>query len=163
MNEVRFGYKTKPFLTILIIIVLAITAFIFSQTALDNDAGLGYRSIELSVNGATIFYWFLTGLFLVFTIFWIRGYLVGRSKKREIILDDSGITSPKSGLSKKTVNVKYSDITNMDISEESGHTMLKIHHGGKTLYIPRAMLKDKESFSELTQILVEKTGNKDNG
>jgi hypothetical protein len=156
MNEVRFTYKTKTALTIFIIFVLALISFIFVQVALDNDAGLGYRSIELSVNGATIFYWFISGLFLIFTLFWLKGFLMGRSKNREIILDETSISSPKSGLSKKIVKVKYSDITGVSVGDQSGHVMLNIFHSGNTLIIPKAMLPDEKSFNELIDLIKER-------
>ena len=157
MQEIRFAYKTKTALTIFIILILALISFIFSQVALNNEAGLGYRSIELSVNGATIFYWFITGLFLIFTLFWLKGFIMGRSKNREIILDETSISAPKSGMSKKIINVKYSDITGSNVGEQSGHVMLNIFHSGKTLIIPQAMLPNKQSFDELTNLIQERT------
>lgn len=156
MNEVKFAYKPKTGLSILIIIILTLTTLIFSQIALNNDAGLGYRSVEWSVDSATIFYWIITGLFFIFTIAWIKGYIKGRSTGREIVLGTTSLSAPKNGLSSKIKVIAYKDILSTSTGQLNGHTMLNIKHSNGTFMIPQAMLVNKDAFSELVELIEKK-------
>ncbi|MBL1281262.1 MAG: hypothetical protein COA33_013370 [Fluviicola sp.] len=156
MNEIKFTYKPRTKMVIGMLVLLTILSIIFFQIALNNDSGLGLLSIELSIGGATIFYWFLFGLCALFTITWLKGYLKGRATVREVVLDATSLSAPKSALSSKIKTINYSDISSIDEGQLNGHTMLNITHSNGVFMIPKAMLIDSQSFDQLTIAIKEK-------
>jgi len=154
MNEVRFPYKPKIVVFLLSILFSCVCMLVLGNIALTNDRGLILNQIiEFSVEGATIFYWCLTVASGLFVIFGILGLMSGLTTKKEIIITENEISAPKSGISKKIVSVKYSEITEMNIQSIQKQRFLHIFYQGGRLTIPQSMLPSKQAFEELVNLV----------
>ncbi|MGK0290937.1 MAG: hypothetical protein ACI86H_002400 [bacterium] len=72
-------------------------------------------------------------------------------QKRAVIVTNSSISAPISGISKKTVLIQYQDITNIEVQKNQGQQYLNISHPDGTLIIPQIMLPNKKSFELLVE------------
>ncbi|OAD22673.1 membrane protein [Candidatus Thiomargarita nelsonii] len=154
MNEVRFPYKQKIVVSLLGILFFCVCMLCLGHLALTNDRGMILNQIiEFSVEGATIFYWCLTVASGLFVIFGILGLMIGLTTKKEIIITENEISAPKSGISKKIVSVKYSEITEMNIQSIQKERFLQIFYQGGRLSIPQSMLPSKQAFEELVNLV----------
>ena len=159
MNDVRFPYKPKSFVLLLSSTFFVACASISGYIALTNDRGLILNNIfEFSTEGATIFYWCLTATSCVFVIIGAIALYSGLTTKKEIVLTDNKIMSPKSGISNKIVSILYSEITDVNIQSVQKQRFLNILHSGGTLSIPQSMLTNKQAFEELTSLVAVRVG-----
>lgn len=154
MNEVRIPYKPKKIGLILGIAFFSVCAAITGNEAASNDRGLVLnRIIEFSPQSVTVFYWVITIISLAFVVLNIFLLVKSGLSKREIVITDDSITSPKSGLSNQLITVDFSDITDINIQTIQKTKILNIEYLGGKLSIPKDMLPSKASFEELVSQL----------
>ncbi len=150
MNEVRIPYKPNKILFILAIGFFGACAGFMGNIAITNDRGLVLNRIfEFSTQGASIFYWVITVIALAFVLVGIIALIKSFTSKREIIISDTSITSPKSGFSKLDITVNFSDVTDVTIQTVQKTKILNIDHLDGRLSIPNSMLPNKQAFEEL--------------
>lgn len=154
MNEVRFSYKPNIYIFILTtLLFIGFTAGL-AYVAKTNEQGLILnRIIEFSVEGATIFYWCLASASAIFVLFGALLIIGGFTSKKEIILSGNSITAPKSGISKKTLTIHYSEVSDINIESVQKQNFLNIVHSNGKLTIPQSMLSSKHAFEELTEFI----------
>ncbi len=154
MNEVRIPYKPNKIIFLLVVAFFGACAGIMGNVAATNDRGLILNRIfELSSQGATIFYWVITGSALVFILVALFALAKSITSKREIVISKTSLTSPKSGFSKIDVTVNFSDITNVTLQTVQKTKILNIEYIGGKLSIPNSMLPNKQAFEELVSLL----------
>ncbi len=154
MNEVRIPYKPNKFMFLLVVAFFGACAGIMGNVAITNDKGLILnRVFEFSPQGATIFYWVITGLSLVFVLVGLLALAKSVTTKREIVISETSLTSPKSIYSKIDVTVNFSDITNVTLQTIQKTKILNIEYLGGKLSIPNSMLPNKQAFEELVSLL----------
>jgi len=130
-------------------IFMLICTWAFFTAAIGNDQGLQFdRTITLSVQGATIFYWAL-GLFCAaVATMGVLAIVRAFGKPRFIVLNDETLTAPKSQISSKIITLKRADITRLRVITVFGQTVLRVHNHGKTLEIAVAGFASREDFDE---------------
>jgi hypothetical protein len=154
MNEIRFPYKPKIVALLVSIAFFVGCGSILANVALNNSRGLILNGIvELSADGATIFYWCLTVASGIFVLVGAIAICFGLATKREIIFTRDGITSPKGGVSTKIISVSFSEITDLNIQSVQKQRFLNIFHRGGKLTISQSMLPDKQAFDELVSLV----------
>lgn len=158
MDEVKIPYKPKLLIILLSIVATAGLSVGMGFIARTNDQGLIINGIiELSVFGATLFYWFLAAGCAVLSVLSILAVIIGLNSSKEIVVSEHGIRAPKSGISKKIVTVNFKDISETKIQSVHKQHFLYIHHPGGRLTIAQSMLPDKQSFEKLTEIVANST------
>lgn len=157
MSEVRFPYKPKVILFILVVLFFSACTAVLGNIATTNDRGLILNKIlEFSTGGATIFYWILTACAAVFVVLAIVGLISGLITKKEIVLTESTISAPKSGISKKVVTLQYSEISEVSMQTVQNQKFLNILHQDGKLSIPQSMLPNKNDFEKLVNLVASK-------
>ena len=157
MSEVRFQYKPNVILFILVALLFSACTAVLGNIAITNDRGLVLnRILEFSTGGATSFYWVLTVCAAVFVVIAIVGFISGLSTKKEIVLTESSISAPKSGISKKVVTLKYSEISDVSMQAIQNQKFLNILHQGGKLTIPQSMLPRQNDFDKLVNLIASK-------
>lgn len=159
MNDVKFPYRPKIFVLLLSSMFFIACALIAGYIALSNDRGLILNKIfEFSTEGATLFYWCLTAASGVFAVFGAIALYSGLTTKKEIVLTENKIMSPKSGISNKIISILYSEITDVNIQSVQKQRFLNILYPGGKLSIPQSMLTNKQAFEDLTSLVASKVG-----
>lgn len=155
--EREYEYKPKWWIIILCGAMFGYATVVFTQDALSNDRGLIINGlIELSENGATIFYW----VFAFFSFCFVLGAIaitVHRLKFRQrIAFTDSEVIVPASHWSAAEKSIKYADISSLSVSSISGRKDLNIIHSGGKSVINASMLPSSKVFQEITDFLAAK-------
>ncbi len=157
MSETRYPYQPKIVTFLLVIAMFGSCASFFIYQAINNEVGLIINGLlELSQNGATIFYGVLAALSLGFVLIGLLSMFKRFTTKREIVVGDTSISSPKSGVSSKVITVAYADILMMERQEVSGQHILNITHNDGKLSIPHSMLPSKQVFEEMVDLITKK-------
>ncbi|MGK0290936.1 MAG: hypothetical protein ACI86H_002399 [bacterium] len=157
MSSIRFPYQTNKKIILSAIALMGAIAGVFLKLALENDRGLIInRIIKLSVQSATIFYWSLA--IFVLSIVVLASFAVIRNivEKREIILTDTSISSPKSGISSKIISIQFQDIIDIEVQKIQSQQYLYLFYPDGKLTIPQIMLPDKKIFEELVKQVTER-------
>ena len=158
MSEVKYPYKPKPLLFIVVTVFFAGCAAILSKVASSNTQGVTFnRLLELSVENATLFYWCLVVASAIFVLIGIFGIYAGLTSKNEIILTETGFSAPIRPIGNKLVTINYSDITHLAPIKVQGQKMLKIEHTNGNATILQNALSNKQVYNEVINTITTKT------
>jgi len=154
MNEVRIPYKPNKNIFLFVVVFFGACAGVMGNVAITNERGLILNRIfEFSSQGATIFYWVITGAALVFVLVGLLALAKAFTSKRQIVISETSLTSPKSGFSNIDVRVNFSDISNVTLQAIQKTEILNIEYLGGKLSIPNNMLPNKQAFERLVSLL----------
>lgn len=158
MNEVRIPYRPKKLVSIAGIIFFGLGAGFMGYVASSNEEGLILFSIfEFSVENATIFLWVILGALFIFVGIGVIALEKSFFSKREIVITNECITSPKSSSSKINITVNFSDIIGITIQTVQKSRTINIAHTDGTLSIPNTMLPNKKVFEDLFEQIQNRT------
>jgi Na+-transporting methylmalonyl-CoA/oxaloacetate decarboxylase gamma subunit len=156
-GEIRIPYRPKIIIFLLGIVLFGYGSVHMVSLAATNERGLILnRIIELSPQGATIFYWVISVVGIVFSALAILAILISIFSKREIVITDNEITSPKSAVSRKDITVKFSDIEEIKLQSIQSTKILTIKHASGKLSISSSMLPSTTHFEKLVLLLSSK-------
>lgn len=154
MNELRFSYGHKPVRTLLLILLMLGLAVFMGFIAIDNDRGLLINGfIELGTAAATVFYWVLAASVGVFALLALVSVIRHLGSEREVVLGRDAIVAPRNGFSRETRSIPYRSITGVDVRAVQRQLFLHVHHDGRKLVVPSALLPDKDAFARLAEEL----------
>lgn len=157
MNEVCIPYKPNKTIFLSAVVFFGVCAGVMGNVAITNEKGLILNRIfEFSPQGATLFYWVITGTALMFVLVGLLALAKSVATKRQIVISETSITSPKSGFSKIDVTVNFSDITSVTLQTIQKTEILNIEYLGGKLSIPNSMLPNKQAFEKLISLLQAK-------
>ncbi len=150
MNELKIPYTPKKLVFIGAIMFFGICSGAMGYVAFTNEQELILSKIfEFSVQGATIFYWVISSVSFIFVVIGFLALVKSFISKREIVLSNEYITSPKSGLSNKYVTVKYKNILSIAIQKVQKTKTIIIEHKDGKLSIPNIMLPNKQAYESI--------------
>ncbi len=119
-----------------------------------NDRGLIINHvIELSKNGATIFYRVFCFLSLCFVAITIALTFHRLKYRQRITLTAADIIVPVSRWSADEKLIEYKDISSLSESNVSGQTFLYLFHSGGKYIINRSMPPSKKVCREIIKLL----------
>ena len=149
MQTQTFDYRPGIGMAIALLIIAVLFAGIFLWMALENNTRLEIFGMVLSVGASTALFW---GCALFFGAgIPIGGKMIAQSmyKPRHVILHDTSITAPKSGLSSKTKTLNFRDITGHKVWSVQGNTMMELKTSTQKLVIPKTYIRPANQFDAL--------------
>lgn len=150
MDTLRYDYKPKAYVMALSGLLFAGFGVLLGKEASENDAGLLIDGIiRLDVGEATGFYWILAGLCVLFVAAALFGLVRAFGAPHQVVLDRSGITAPKGAFGRTVVNVRYDQISDLQVTEIRSQRLLTIHHTDGKLVVSRSMLPSRADFDEI--------------
>ena len=155
--ERQYEYKPKWTTILLCAVFFGLCAVILGAKAQFNNRGLIINGIiELSVYGATVFYWVLCCLSVGFVL--IAGVLtIHRLKHQQrIAFTPSSLIVPKSRWSQEEQSIEYRRIKSLSTSKISGQRFLYVTHAEGKHIIVASMLSSKATFDEVCELLAKK-------
>lgn len=157
MHEKRIPYKPRVWIFLLCTLFFGACTAWLGYMALNNDRGLILNNIfEMSISGATIFYWVLTALSGIFVLGGLWGIASGLLSKKELVLTDDTLSMPKSPMSGKIVKLQYSEILDLSYQSVQQEEFLNIMHSGGKLTISKNMLPSKKVFEDVMNFIASK-------
>jgi len=154
--EIEREYEYKPSWLIIFLCggMFGLAAVFFGVRANSNDRGLIINHvIELSENGATIFYWVFCFLSLCFVAITIALTFHRLKFRQRIAFTQTGVIVPVSRWSADEKLIEYKNISALSESNVSGQTFLYLFHSGGKYIINRGMLPSKKNYLEIVELL----------
>ena len=146
----QYYYRPKWTISVLGALFFGACALVLGATANGNDRGLIINGIiELSTDGATVFYWVLAGLSIGFVV--VTGFMaiVRLTVHQRIALGKTSITVPRSRWSSEEVEVPFAAIVELSASQVSGQRFLKIVYNGGKFTLTASMLPREKDFDDI--------------
>ncbi len=157
LDILRFRYKPKAWLMILVTVFFGGMAFLLYYMAAENDRGLVINHIfTLNVEQATFFLYVLLIFSALFVLIGIVGIYRSLTLEQEITLTNVSIEAPKSGISKKLNLIKFSDIKTIEEINISGQVILTIIHKNGKLQLAKSLCRNEREFEEMKMALYER-------
>jgi hypothetical protein len=145
---------------LLCIIAFGLASVFFGARAQSNDRGLIINGvIELSADGATVFYWVLFCLSVGFVLMTAALIFHRLTYRQRIAFTQSSIIVPKSRWSKEEHTIKYSEIKSITASKVNSQRFLNVIFAGGKFTIASSMLPSKTDFDEAYELLAKKVRN----
>ena len=152
--KIKFSYKPRVLIFFLGILFFGASTFFFGYSAIDNDSMLIINNtIELSVQQATLFYWFFSIASSIFVITATFILIANLFAKKEIVISEEEISVPKHFFSQQNTLIKYSDIININIQIVSKQKFLNIVYKNGKITVPQTMLLNNKEFERLVDLV----------
>jgi hypothetical protein len=150
VQTLQYPYKPKPWVVLLAAAFFGAIALFMSQEALTNDRGLILNGlIELSVRGATIFYWCIAAIGAAFVAIAVPMFIVGLVSKTVLTVTATDLAAPRSAFSKRATVIRLADIKQIVVQTVQKQRFMKVHHSGGNLSIAQSMLPSAAAFDEI--------------
>ena len=157
--KIEREYEYKPSWLIILLCggMFGLAAVFFGVRANSNDRGLIINHvIELSENGATIFYWVFCFLSLGFVTITIALTFHRLKFRQRIAFTPTGIIVPASRWSADEKLIEYKNILALSEANVSGQTFLNLFHSDGKYIINRSILPSKKVYREIIELLEQR-------
>ena len=156
-DVLEYRYKARPWIMLGAMTFFGACAVGMGYAAITNDRGLILNGIfEFSIEGATIFYWCVASVSILFVIAAIFALIAGMSNPMLVRLTPIDFSAPKHAFAKKPPVLKVSDITQISIQSIQKQRFIYIYTETENLNIAESMLPSSEAFEELHNSLLSK-------
>ena len=158
MQTLQYPYKPRPWFVLLGAAFFGAIAWFMSKEALTNDRGLILNGlIELSVRGATIFYWSMAAIGATFVAVAIPLFILGLVGKSVLTLTATDLAAPHSVFSRRSTVIRLSDIKQIVVQTVQKQRFLKVYHSSGDLSIAQSMLPSRSAFDDIHAALVARS------
>lgn len=155
--EREYDYKPSWWIILLGGAMFGVATVFFVYRALLNDRGLIINGlIELSQNGATIFYWVFAFFSLCFVLTVIAITFHRLKFHQRLAFTHSELIVPASRWSAAEKSIRYDDISNLSVTQISRQKFLYIYHSGEKYIVNASMLSSSKVFEEFVDLLTQK-------
>jgi hypothetical protein len=154
----EYAYRTKWTTIFWATLLFGAGGIFMGYSALTNEQGLIINhNFELSPNGATWFYWILTGSFSCFVA--VAGFtLVARiTLAHRVAYNETCLFVPRSHWSNDEICIPFNQISQLTPSVMYGQSLLKIVHDGGTSTLADSMFPTKDNFQECCAVIVQRS------
>lgn len=129
--------------------------------AVTNDRGLIINGIiELSPNGATIFWWCVAAASMAFVLG--AGFLIYSrlTTNHRIALTPSCLLVPLPRHSREEAFIPFAEVTQIQPQDVNGARFLTLYYSGMRFTLVESWMPSKSDFEELSKIIHERVGEK---
>ena len=155
MQTLHYPYKPRPWFVLLGAAFFGVIAVFAAHEALTNDRGLIINGlIELSVGGATIFYWCMAAVSAAFVAVTIPMFVVGLIGKSVLTLTATDLAAPRSIFSRRPTVIRLSDIKQIVVQTVQKQRFMTVYHSAGNLSIAQSMLPSRAAFDDIHAALM---------
>ena len=157
-QPITFRCRPSPKVMLLCCLFFGACAAVIGQKASTNTRGLILNGIiEFSPSSASVFYWVLAVLSVLFVVAggWtiLTTFIHGVP---DVVLTDDAISFPVGFPVNRAFSLPYSQITGLSQSEVSGQRFLMLHTATKKHHIVLNWLESKDAEAALPQELAQR-------
>jgi hypothetical protein len=154
--EREYAYRPKWTTVIFITLFFTLAASVLAAKASRNQVGLDFKGLfELEAEGATVFYWGLCSLSLVFVAVGAILTYHRLSLRQRIALGPTSLIVPASRWSGDEVEIAYGHIRTLSLEKAGRQRYLFVHHPGGIHAIVEWLLPSRAAFDEICHLLVD--------
>lgn len=151
----EYPYKAKAGVMLACMAFFAACAATMAHAALTNDRGLILNGIiTFGTEGATVFYWCVAAVSVLFVIVGAFGFFAGLRKPVSIRLTATELSAPKNGFTRKPTRIPLHEIVDVGVQTIQKQRFLTVHHRSGKLNLAQSMLPNSEAFEKLHAALV---------
>jgi hypothetical protein len=157
-EKLEYAYKARPALMLGVIAFFGACAAFMIHAALTNDRGLIIKNLFLkfSPEGATIFYWCVATVSVIFVLLAIAAVISGLANPTSVCLTSTELHAPKNGFSKKRLSIPLHSVQSVQIQTVQKQRFMTIYHSAGKLSIAQSLMPSAAAFDELHQTLLTK-------
>jgi hypothetical protein len=156
-KTLEYPYHAKPWVMIAGVLFFGACSVGMGYAAVTNDRELILNGIiTFSVTGATLFYWCIAAVAVLFVVAALYAVITGLNRLMMVRLTTAELSSPKSGFSKTPTLIPLQDIQEINLQSVQGQRFIRIISRLGKLDIAQSMLPDAASFEELYRELVSR-------
>lgn len=150
MPEKHYNYNARWSLVLGAGGFFAACAVVFAYKAATNDRGVIIEHfIRLGPDGATKFYWCLTGGSLLFVLV-AAGLAIRRLvNPQTLVIDATGLWVPHGAFQRKRARVDFSEVLSLSEFEVKGHVSLRLKTYRQTYSIAESLLPSRRDYDEI--------------
>ena len=157
METLKYVYKPKIVNMTLGLLLFGVGSVFAYRHAMANDRGVIINHmITLDTDQATLFYWGLFAVSVLFALGAAAGVVKGMISTQTLTMDDTTLRLPRAGLRSDMVTVAYRDITNMTMLQIRSERFLTVEYKGGKVNISRSMLPGDAIFEKVCNALAER-------
>ena len=150
----EFPYRAKWTMLVLGICLFGATAAVFWIKAANNTRGVIVNGlIELGPLGATVFYWVLTAVGLLFTAIFLLLVGVRLASVCPLVVTDDGVYVPRRPLLRRYDFAAFPRITALSEQTIQRQRYLYIYHDGGKCSVMASMLPAKGDLDALIDLI----------
>jgi hypothetical protein len=158
-DVLEFPYKPKVLPMLGAVAFFGLCTVIGAYAASTNDKGLIINNlIELSVGGATLFWWCLAALSALFVAGGAYGLYLNRAAALTVRLTPTELSAPRRGFSRQVVVIPLREIRSVDLGAYGKQRWLAVQSTSGDLHLPESMLPSPAAFETLHQALLARAG-----
>lgn len=158
METLRYTYRASAWKLALAALFFAGCAVIMAKAAIGNDRGLVINGIiHLDPGSATVFYWVIFAISLLFVAGGMLGVVRALGPAQEVTLDRVALSAPRTGLRSELVRVPVASITGVETMRMRSQEFLIVRHREGKLTISGGMLPHKQDLGTLAAALEERS------
>jgi hypothetical protein len=157
METLSYEYKPKALNMVLAGIFFVVCALCLFQEARTNQQGLIIDGlIRLDPHNATLFYWGLAACSVVMALISLPGLYRAMTSMQKLVLNETALRVPKSGLSNTIATVSYHNITGLSLVKTRSQRILIVKHNNGKANISQSMLPSSAIFEKICRTLNER-------
>jgi hypothetical protein len=158
MPTLSYPYRPKLRLALFVTLVIAAVAYGLAILATTNDRGLIlFYVIRLSPNGASMFYWALAWVSVLFLFGGLWLLYFSMFSPRRVVLSTSELSAPSTNLSARSIVIPLKSIHTISLHTlHRKYTYLNVGSPGGTLRISKDFLPSNAAFQELCSALTDR-------
>jgi hypothetical protein len=154
----EFPYRPGWVLLILCLVMFGTGSIVLSKVAIENDRGVIINGlIRLGPDGATVFYWSLAALSILFSALGVLLFYVRLTTFAQIVVTVEGIYVPKRPLLTKVEFIAFPRIVALSERRMSRQRFLYLYHDGGKCSVVASMLPTKNDLDALIGLIRERT------
>jgi hypothetical protein len=160
-TTLEYPYKANAWMMLACIAFFGGIAVMMGHEASTNDRGLILNGIlELSVEGASRFYWGVAVVSMLFVPVAVFGLVSRFVNPMSVLLTSTELSAPKNGFTRKRTAIPLQDIVEIGVQTVQKQRFMNIYHRTGKLSVAQSMLPNAEAFETLYAALVAKVGRK---
>jgi hypothetical protein len=153
--HLEYPYKANVWMMLAGIAFFGACTAMMVYAALTNDRGLILNGIiTFSMDGATVFYWCVAAVCVLFVLFATFALVSGVANPMSIQLTPTELSAPRNGFSRKRTAIPLNDIVDVGVLTVQRQRFMNVYHRAGKLSVAQSMLPNPEAFEKLHAALV---------
>ena len=152
-----FAYKPKVTVMALCVVFFGLGAVVLTPVAMNNAQGLVLNGVvTFSSSSASVFYWVLVGVSLVFVGIGFWGIWRGLTSKDVVRLGSDALEIPKKKAADGTLRLNYAGISAVETRKINGQTFVDVIGTEGKATIQKQFFRNAKTFEDFMNRLQDR-------
>lgn len=154
-RELKYLYRPKWTTMLFVVLFFGVCTAVLFLKARANDRGLIINGlIELSPENATLFYYVLSGVAILFVLMGIMGIYSATADEKYLVIKGNELVIPPVGFVRKEFRMQLDKPYSYQEIDVRRQRILKIKSEGRSATIVRSLMENDTQFEEVRKIVM---------